>query len=238
MALAGRPTSLSLQPSLCWPAVIERLGGAAWRVLAAGQVLVAEGRPSGSHVLDRGALLVSVTSESGLRAGLDVLGHGDLVGRVTIGHGDERSGRHGTDDVVLEPEVRALVRSRVLSFPPVELSRLIEQDPGIAAEVIRANQRREARLGLHLAWALTRPVTERVLATLEELADRHGRPLEGGRIIDLPLSQELLAGLVGASRESVNRALSDLRRREAVWRRGRAYVMPDHRPEAAARIGT
>lgn len=50
-------------------------------------------------------------------------------------------------------------------------------------------------------------VPGRVALKLVELADSRGRPAPGGILIDLPLKQRTLAGMVGASRENVNRAL-------------------------------
>jgi hypothetical protein len=52
----------------------------------------------------------------------------------------------------------------------------------------------------------------------------HGHPVEGGLVIDLPLSQDLIASMVGATRESVNRGLRDLAAADRVRREGGAYV--------------
>ncbi len=46
-------------------------------------------------------------------------------------------------------------------------------------------------------------------------------------MIDVPVSQESLANMVGATRESVNKALATLTRRGLVTRHGRRYVVAD-----------
>ena len=51
-------------------------------------------------------------------------------------------------------------------------------------------------------------IPARVALKLVELAESKGRPTSGGIVLDMPLSQRTLAGMVGASRENVNRALS------------------------------
>jgi CRP-like cAMP-binding protein len=57
----------------------------------------------------------------------------------------------------------------------------------------------------------------------------------GGRRLDLPLTQERLAGLTGATRESVNRALAELTAAGRVERtRGRYVVRPPHAAGVAA----
>jgi len=50
-------------------------------------------------------------------------------------------------------------------------------------------------------------ISGRVASKLAELADARGRQTLDGIVIDVPLSQRVLAGMVGASRENVNRAL-------------------------------
>lgn len=53
-----------------------------------------------------------------------------------------------------------------------------------------------------------RDIPGRVARKLLKLAAVRGERSESGTVIALPLSQRTLAGLVGASRENVNRALS------------------------------
>ena len=53
----------------------------------------------------------------------------------------------------------------------------------------------------------------RVAARLVELADQYGAEGDGGVVIDLPFSQQELAGWIGSSRESVVKALTSMRAR-------------------------
>jgi CRP-like cAMP-binding protein len=76
-----------------------------------------------------------------------------------------------------------------------------------------------------LARALCLRAPERVLDVLRDLSGRFGTAVPGGRRIDLPLSQDLLAAIVGATRETVNRAIRALASQGAVVRVGRAYVV-------------
>ena len=92
--------------------------------------------------------------------------------------------------------VRALRPSRLVSVPP-----------RAAADLLAARAHRAAALAADLAWL---DVRTRVARRLEDLADRFGRPVEGGRLIQLPLTQDEMAALAGAARESINRALRSL----------------------------
>jgi hypothetical protein len=66
---------------------------------------------------------------------------------------------------------------------------------------------------------------DRVRTQLLELASEHGRVGRSGVRIDLPLTHDLLADMVGCARETVTRALEELHREGFVVRRGRFYEL-------------
>jgi CRP/FNR family cyclic AMP-dependent transcriptional regulator len=66
---------------------------------------------------------------------------------------------------------------------------------------------------------------ERVREKLLQLARVHGRVGSGGVRLDLPLTHELLAEMVGSRRETVTFALADLQKEGFVSREGRTYVL-------------
>jgi CRP/FNR family transcriptional regulator, cyclic AMP receptor protein len=146
-----------------------------------------------------GALLMEVVDAEGHRLALDLLGPGDLVGGPTAWTADA--------------SVRALVTSRLSAAGPMDLR------DGLARRA-----RRAAWMACSVAWDR---IADRVAIRLEDLAARFGRPVPGGRCLELPLTQEHLAGLTGATRESVNRALGELAAAGRVERaRGRYVIRP------------
>jgi CRP/FNR family transcriptional regulator, cyclic AMP receptor protein len=164
-----------------------------------GQEVVRQGEAClHASVIETGALLATAVSPEGRVLALDVLGAGDLVGEP--------------DRVPSLVTVRALRpgRLRPLSSP-------------VAESLVAERARRTAVLALDLAWS---DVTDRVDRRLTDLAERFGRPVPGGILLALPLTQEDLAALAGTSRESVNRALRRLERagRVAVLARSRYLV--------------
>lgn len=148
-------------------------------------------------VVRSGALLAEVVDEDGHRLVLDVLGPGDLVG--------------GPDTSTADGSVRALVTSGLIGAGPVAVR-----------DGLLRRARRATWLACAIAWDR---IGDRVLARLEDLAARFGRPVPGGRRIDLPLTQEQLAALTGSTRESVNRALADLAAAGRVGRSDGRYVV-------------
>jgi CRP-like cAMP-binding protein len=150
--------------------------------------------------------VVEVLRHDGRRLVLDVLGPGDGLGGPGDGVGAEGAAR------VAQATVRAL-----------RPGRLRDLEPGEAIPLLVRRAERSARLAADLAWF---DVPTRLLARLHVLADRFGRPVPAGTFIGLRLTHEDLAGLCGASRESVSRAMGELMRQDRVEvpRRGRIVV--------------
>ena len=174
---------------------------------------------AGLAVVLRGTLALSVRCAGGGGAVVDILGPGDPVG-LDVFDAPRRTGWAGEC-------ATALVRSRILPVPASSLEAAVGRDPGVAAWAVAAVARRSRHAIDRLARALSMPVQERVAAELRGIARRHGRRCDGGWRLDVPITQDLLASLVGATRESVNRAIRRLCERDQVRRIGRCYVVLD-----------
>ena len=210
---------------------LRALPGSNARVAATGEVVVALGRASPSlYVVERGALAVAWTGPSGRRALIGILGPGEMFGHEGFLL-EPLTGR-------LLPEVRALVRTELVRVPAAEAWLAAGREPEVARMLIGALTRRSSRLERQLARTLTLPLAERLLDTLAELATIAGRESAGWRTIDVPLTQEALASLVGVTRESVNRAFRALARKGLLRRRGRLYSVADGvtRPDVSASL--
>lgn len=152
-------------------------------ILRQGSTLVRQGAPSeGLWLLSSGALRMAQVSRDGRELLLDVLGVGDGVGEPP--------------GMISPATVRAL-----------RPCRLVPVAPRAAADLLTARAHRAAALAADLAWL---DVRGRIFGRLDDLAQRFGRPVEGGRLILLPLTQDELAALAGTTRESANRALRAL----------------------------
>jgi CRP/FNR family transcriptional regulator, cyclic AMP receptor protein len=163
-----------------------------------GRVVIHQGEPyPDAWVVRYGALLMELVDTEGHCLALDLLGPGDLVG--------------GPAAWTADASVRALVTSGLFAAGPVALR------DGLARRARRASW-----LACSVAWDR---IADRLVARLEDLALRFGRPVPGGRCLELPLTQEHLAGLTGATRESVNRALAELAAEGRVERMRGRYVI-------------
>jgi CRP-like cAMP-binding protein len=67
----------------------------------------------------------------------------------------------------------------------------------------------------------------RLAKKLLELAATNGVKRQDGVLLDMPITQEELANMIGVTRESVNRNLSLFRRIGLVAKEGRRFVLRD-----------
>jgi CRP/FNR family cyclic AMP-dependent transcriptional regulator len=217
---------LLADPPPFWLARIRSIHGSAFCRLEAGRVLLREGeRPARLWVIMNGAVTLVSTTPAGQSATVAVLGRNEVVGE----QGLIPSGFHQRDPTPF-PEARALIRGVACSIPLPALRTAIAADPLLARWLAIAAARQASRVRRTLARTLVTRVSSRLLGVLEDLASSHGRPVPGGVGIGLPLTQELMASMVGATRESVNRAVADLECRGLVRRVGLRYVLRSPSP--------
>ena len=105
------------------------------------------------------------------------------------------------------------VWSRLLTMP-VAIDRLVA---GLEETLKRQREASRALAGIRN--------TDRVRRQLCELAREHGRVGRTGIRIDLPVTHDLIADMVGCARETVTRAFDELQREGFVERRGSSYQL-------------
>ena len=121
-----------------------------------------------------------------------------------------------------------MMASRVLDLNWRDLADASSRDAELAAWLAASLARRVSDLHRSLTRALSLRLPERTLDLLVTLARNWGRSSGPGAGIEVPLTQEDLAAMLGATRESVNRAVRKLERTGAISRSGRSYVvLPD-----------
>lgn len=167
-------------------------------------------------VVISGRVKLSSSSEGGKEVILAVRGPGDLVGELSVLDGSDR----------LAAAI-ALENVEVLVVTAAKFHHFLEQHPSSALILLRmlsARQRDADRKRIEFA---SYDSVARVATRLVELAERFGEQATAGVKIDLPISQEELAGWVGASREAVSKALQSLRGRKLVETSRRAITILD-----------
>ena len=171
------------------------------RSFARGQALMHEGQVRDRVLLLReGRVKVYCTTASGKEVVLGVRGSGDLVGELAAIDDDPRS----ASVLALEP-VEALV------FSANEFRNFLLEHPAASLVLLRTLSRRLREAdGKRIEFAAYTTIG-RVARQLLELSERFGEVSGDEIIVELPLSQEELAGWTGMSIESVSRALQTMR---------------------------
>jgi hypothetical protein len=157
--------------------------------------------------------------------GVELIGHGDLIRPWD------------TDEGCTIPFVETweiVVPTRIALFD-AEFSLTVAEWPGIMAELLARTVSRNRALVRHRALSHLPHLETRILLVLWEIADRWGRAEPDGVSLSLPITQRLLADLVSASRQRVNRALADLARSGAVERRRDRLLLRHGSSHTAAR---
>ena len=172
--------------------------------VARGETLFSEGQPGDSlHVVEQGRLAVEVRTETGEAVMLDIVGPGGVVGEVALVLPGAR--RTAT--------VRALddVTTRMLTSEA--FAQLCREHPSVAVAASQMLAERVERLSHHLVEALHVSVDRRVARRIWALAAMHGGPVAG---TELPLTQQDMADLAGATRPTVNQSLKKLESQGAI----------------------
>lgn len=182
-----------------------------------GEVLFDEGENGDRlYIIEEGKIKLGSSSGDGRENLLAILGPGEMFGELSLFDPGPRSlsASAVSDSILYELEHSALVR-------------VIEERPVVAKHLLTALARRLRRTNEALADLVFSDVPGRVAKALLDLSTRFGERVDEGIRVAHDLTQEELAQLVGASRETVNKALADFAGRGWVRREGRAVVLLD-----------
>jgi CRP-like cAMP-binding protein len=183
--------------------------------LARGEVLFHEGDPGDSlYVVLRGKIKLGRTSGDGRENLVAVLGPGEMFGELSLFDPGPRSAG-----------ATALVDSTLLGLSSDELTPWLATRPDVARALLRAIARRLRRTNDSMSDLVFSDVPGRVAKALLDLSARFGTPAEDGIHVAHDMTQEELAQLVGASRETVNKALADFAGRGWLRLEARAVVL-------------
>jgi len=154
------------------------------------------------YLVQEGRVMLTRMSQSGREAVLDFAGPGDFFGEVALLNGGEAP----FNALALEQTVLVVVRS-------VDFSAVL-RDPRSAQSLLRVVAGR-----CHNAWEQIEimgcsSLAERLETAILKLCRQFGVRTSDG--IEIPINQSQLAGMVGVTRESLNRQMRKLRKASLV----------------------
>ena len=184
------------------------------RRLPAGQTLFVKGDPGDAlYGVRRGQIRIETGTTAGERLTIEVFGAGDLFGEIAV-----LDGRPRTADAVAQEDAELFV------LPRADFLKTLESDGRLAIRIIEllcarlrsTNERTEEMMFL--------PLSVRLARRLDTLVQDFGAEVQ--------ITQDELAGLVGVTRESVNRQLQEWRA-SGIVTLGRGRILVDRERLAA-----
>lgn len=185
--------------------------------LRRGEVLFNEGDPGDRlYLVIDGKMKLGHSSGDGRENLLAILGPGELLGELTLFDPGERTAT-----------ATAVAVTQLLELQHDPFMEIVDTRPELAKHMLRALAVRLRKTNEALADLVFSDVPGRVAKALLDLAERFGEETPDGLRVAHDLTQEELAQLVGASRETVNKSLADFISRGWIRLEGRAVQILD-----------
>lgn len=167
-----------------------------------GETICLKGEPGDTlYVILDGEVKIVLAGSDGQESILVVLGEGDVFGEMALFDAKPRSA-----DAVAVSDSTTLVLHRDV------FEQFVREHPEVAFPIFRTLTSRIRRTTHRLEDAMFLDLPTRVAKKLLQLASKHGVQTARGLRIDIALSQQELAEMVGATRPRVNEQLRALSR--------------------------
>ncbi len=209
LARLGRPKQLGEFPlfrGLDPEALGDLEAFAQTRVVERGQsIFFADDRAASVHFVASGRVKISRLSVEGKEFILDFIEPGQVFGETGIFDGGPR-----------EASAEAMERSTIVCVPSERLRSFLAQKPAVLMRFTEMLGSRQRRLEKRLVDVAHKNAPRRLAELLVELSQSYGVRDARGTLLRIKLSQSALGNLLGVSREIVNHAVSDLRRKGVI----------------------
>jgi CRP/FNR family cyclic AMP-dependent transcriptional regulator len=180
--------------------------------LQRGDVLFQSGDDSSDlYIVTRGRIAIGNRSFDGRESLVALMESGDLFGEMPLFSNDGRSA-----------EARALEESAVVVIPYQPVKDLYDENPSLLWRVVEMLVSRLKSTDIALADTMFLDVTGRTAKRLLEMAGESDE-------FQLPITQEELAGMIGASRERVNKSISSFIKLGWLSQSGEKYIILDRK---------
>jgi CRP-like cAMP-binding protein len=184
---------------------------------SAGQLIFEQGDPGDLlYIIVTGKVKVGCSSADGRENLLSILGPSDMFGEMSLlDPGPRMSTATALTDVEAVAMDRAMLREWIAARPEV------------AEQLLRVLARRLRRMSTSRDEMVFTDAPGRIAKLLLRLAQRFGVQRDGAVEVTHDLTQDEIAQLVGASRETVNKVLSDFTNRGWIRLRGKGVIISE-----------
>ncbi len=191
-----------------------------------GSVILFEDDPGDSLFIVRsGRVKVVLVAEDGREVILGVLGVGEHFGELSL-----------IDDQPRSAHVIAMEDATLLVLRRDDFRRRVESNPSVAWALLAELSRRLRRADGKIGGLVLLDVPGRIARLLLDVADEGGTPT-----IDKPLTHQIIAQMIGASRETVSRTMREFQDAGLIGVEHRRITIQDRarlKTRAQARTGS
>ena len=185
--------------------------------LTRGERLFAEGDDGDKlYIILRGKIKLTRAAHDGRENLLSVHGPGEMFGELSL-----------FDPTPRTASATAITDATLAGLTHVDLRTWLSSRPEVAMHMLGALAQRLRRINDIKADLVFTDVPGRVAKALLDLGSRFGVQQENGLQVNHDLTQEELAQLVGASRETVNKALADFAARGWIQLAAKSVLLVD-----------
>jgi CRP/FNR family transcriptional regulator len=182
-----------------------------------GERLFAEGDAGDKlYIILEGKIKLTKAAPDGRENLLSVHGPGEMFGELSL-----------FDPIPRTSSATAVTSARLAGLAHDDLRTWLSSRPEVAMHLLQALAQRLRRINEVKADLVFTDVPGRVAKALLDLADRFGVLTPEGVQVNHDLTQEELAQLVGASRETVNKALADFTARGWIQLAAKSVLVTD-----------
>lgn len=165
-----------------------------------------EGEPGTAfYFVKSGTIKLFQVLEDGREKILHFVREGDIFAEVVLFDGGPYP---ATAQTIEDTEVGCIINE--------DMEELLRRNGEMAVKILKVMSRRLRQAQNHIRDLALKGAYGRLASALLNLAEEYGKDKGGNVLIDLGLSQQELANLIGTSRETVARILSEFRRLGAI----------------------
>ncbi len=187
------------------------------RLLKKGTTVFHEGQPGlAFYIIKTGRVKVYKLAEDGRELILGIFGDSALFGDVPVFDGGP-----------YPAGAAALVDTYVYAINRDDFMSLISDNPHIAIKIVKVLGKRLRQAHGFVVDMALKGAPQKLSALLLRLADEYGVDSEGATLIDIPLTRQEIAEMMGVSRETAIRELSKFKRAGTIKLEGKKIFITD-----------
>lgn len=186
------------------------------QVIKKGDILFHQGDPADVlYYIKEGRLKLVILTEAGKEVIVQICGCGEAIGETALFR----------ENIFSPASAIALEDSKICSLSRQSFEKVVTDDPKIAFQIIKALGERLDDTWEKITQLNTQTTQEKVISLFISLAQEHGVLCKEGTLININLTQQDIASMVGASRVMVSLVIQELVKCGYLLKKNKFYLL-------------